>query len=337
MSEFLVNLLKISGAFLVLAGVITLVPAFGDVWVEPTKETIDTAFGTLEYDKVPQDFVCDVTPRIQHSFVSKNNPVTYPTYDSLILRISGKNSFMDMQLETSLWKGNVTSATDLSYDISIRSTNGTRLGGGIYSPDSVSQYSTLGVVIEASDDLENGILSSDEINRLNELFGSKYVTPYAFPQGMSDFEIHVIVFDSDNDWIESDRCGVEAVIPVSVGSDYTIDVGTMEFSNVKISALETKHPTLQIVEQNDTSTENKNNQTVTVQDSMDVDGKQEQVSEKTLLTPTPKEQIESGVPPSEVECGEDLEIAFKISNGDPVCVKPATKENLLKRGWAKLA
>ena len=326
-----------SGAFLVLVGAITLAPAFGDVWVEPTRETIDTAFGTLEYDQVPQDFVCDVTPRIQHSFVSKNNPVTYPAYDSLILRISGKNSFMDMQLETSLWKGNVTSATDLSYDVSIRSMNGTRLAGGIYSPDAISQYSTLGVVMEASDDIENGILSSDEINRLTDLFGSKYVAPYAFPQGMSDFEVHVIVFDSDDDWIDSDRCGVEEIIPVSVGSDYTIDVGTMKFSNVKVSALETEHPILDVVTQNDTLTENKNNQTVTVQDSMDVDGSQEQVSEKTLLVPTPKKQIESGIPASEVVCGKDLEVVFKMSDGNPVCVKPATKENLLKRGWAKLA
>ncbi len=259
------NVWGMLGTFLIL-GAVSLVPAFGDTWIDPTKETIDTASGTLEYDKVPQDFVCDVTPRVQHNFVSKNNPVTYPKYDSLILRISGKNSFMDMQLEASLWKGNVTSATDLSYDVSIRSMNGTRLVGGIYSPDAVSKYSTLGVVMEASDNFENGILSSDDITRMTELFGSKYVSPMAFPHGVNDFEVYVMVFDSDDDWIDSDRCGVKVVIPVSVDNNYTVDVGTMKFSNVKVSALESKHPIFEVPEQNDTVAKD-TNQTVIVHDS----------------------------------------------------------------------
>ncbi|TVL98820.1 MAG: hypothetical protein CV087_20320 [Candidatus Brocadia sp. WS118] len=36
-----------------------------------------------------------------------------------------------------------------------------------------------------------------------------------------------------------------------------------------------------------------------------------------------------------VQCGQDLELAFKSANGEQACVKPNTKQKLIERGWAQ--
>jgi len=52
-----------------------------------------------------------------------------------------------------------------------------------------------------------------------------------------------------------------------------------------------------------------------------------------IIYPSPKKQLESGVIPENVICREGLELIFKSSNNSPACVKPATAEKLIQRGW----
>jgi len=49
---------------------------------------------------------------------------------------------------------------------------------------------------------------------------------------------------------------------------------------------------------------------------------------------TPKQQTNSGILPSKVECKAGLELIFKSTDGTPACVKPETKTKLIERGWA---
>jgi len=49
-----------------------------------------------------------------------------------------------------------------------------------------------------------------------------------------------------------------------------------------------------------------------------------------------KNQIKSGIPLDKIQCVKGLEPAHKASNGNLVCVKPETKEKLIKRGWIDL-
>jgi len=50
--------------------------------------------------------------------------------------------------------------------------------------------------------------------------------------------------------------------------------------------------------------------------------------------PPPLKQIQDGVDPSAVTCTEGLELVLKFSNGSPACIKPASAEKLIERGWA---
>ena len=56
-------------------------------------------------------------------------------------------------------------------------------------------------------------------------------------------------------------------------------------------------------------------------------------SQSIAYFPPPMKQIESGVNPSNITCTEGLELIFKISNGNPACVKPSSVAILLERGW----
>lgn len=47
----------------------------------------------------------------------------------------------------------------------------------------------------------------------------------------------------------------------------------------------------------------------------------------------PLQQVKSGVEPDSVECGSDMELLIKASNGSPACVKPTTAERLVQLGW----
>ena len=50
----------------------------------------------------------------------------------------------------------------------------------------------------------------------------------------------------------------------------------------------------------------------------------------------PLQQVESGIPASDIQCKQDLELIFKAENGSPACVKPDTAQKLIERGWAKI-
>lgn len=50
---------------------------------------------------------------------------------------------------------------------------------------------------------------------------------------------------------------------------------------------------------------------------------------------SPLKQIESGIPPNEINCKEGLELIFKSYDSSPICITPETKEVLIERGWAK--
>lgn len=49
----------------------------------------------------------------------------------------------------------------------------------------------------------------------------------------------------------------------------------------------------------------------------------------------PKFQIERGMKAEQIRCNEGLELTLKSNNGEPICVKPETKQKLVERGWAK--
>jgi len=48
----------------------------------------------------------------------------------------------------------------------------------------------------------------------------------------------------------------------------------------------------------------------------------------------PLKQIAHGISPNEIICNEGLNLAFKLSNNSPACVKPQTVKKLIERGWA---
>jgi len=48
---------------------------------------------------------------------------------------------------------------------------------------------------------------------------------------------------------------------------------------------------------------------------------------------TPKQQINVGILPSEVQCKAGLELIFKSTDGSPACVKPSSVEKLIERSW----
>lgn len=50
----------------------------------------------------------------------------------------------------------------------------------------------------------------------------------------------------------------------------------------------------------------------------------------------PLKQFKSGIPAEEIKCKENLIIILK-KNGNPACVKPATKTKLIERGWVMLS
>jgi hypothetical protein len=50
---------------------------------------------------------------------------------------------------------------------------------------------------------------------------------------------------------------------------------------------------------------------------------------------SPNKQFKLGIPTDEVQCKEGFVLIIKASNGLPACVKPASKEKLIERGWAR--
>ena len=63
----------------------------------------------------------------------------------------------------------------------------------------------------------------------------------------------------------------------------------------------------------------------------------EPVMEKKVMetkTLSPLAQFYSGIPLSQIECGEGHVLVIKNSNGNPACIKPDSVETLFSRGWA---
>ncbi|HSG83652.1 MAG TPA: hypothetical protein VLA08_03745, partial [Nitrosopumilus sp.] len=50
----------------------------------------------------------------------------------------------------------------------------------------------------------------------------------------------------------------------------------------------------------------------------------------------PLKQIANGIMPEDIVCKEHLNLVFKISNNNPVCVMPTTAEKLIERGWSTI-
>ncbi len=49
---------------------------------------------------------------------------------------------------------------------------------------------------------------------------------------------------------------------------------------------------------------------------------------------SPVEQMKIGFLARDIICKEGLELIFKSTDNSPACVKPATAEKLIERGWA---
>ena len=220
-----------------------------EIWVEPQRTTLSVFPGTLEFNKVPDGFVCDVKPKISYTYdIESNAPVVYPQHDSLVVRIGGEDTKQDFEMMIGLQYNDdndsiANFADDLSYNFALTEKEdytGTG-GGGLSSPDGYSDYSTLGVAVEASSSVnDDGILESSK-SRIVGLFPSDYVTPIGIASN-GDYILDVKMFDSEEyDWIDSDRCGIQAVIPIAVNGTDDVTVGQIQFSNIKVSALETNH------------------------------------------------------------------------------------------------
>jgi hypothetical protein len=54
----------------------------------------------------------------------------------------------------------------------------------------------------------------------------------------------------------------------------------------------------------------------------------------TPVTESPLKQIDTGIPTENITCSNDLDLVYKTSNKYPACVKHATAEKLIQRGWA---
>ena len=68
-------------------------------------------------------------------------------------------------------------------------------------------------------------------------------------------------------------------------------------------------------------------ETTNVEDSLDQNDKLQKILQ------SPRAQVNSGIVSSEVICKEGFELLLKTSNGAPACVKPATAQKLIERGW----
>lgn len=49
---------------------------------------------------------------------------------------------------------------------------------------------------------------------------------------------------------------------------------------------------------------------------------------------SPLKQLRDGVQPENIICARDLQLAYKIFDKSPICIKPSSLEKLVKRGWA---
>jgi hypothetical protein len=50
---------------------------------------------------------------------------------------------------------------------------------------------------------------------------------------------------------------------------------------------------------------------------------------------SPREQMKSGINPSEVVCNEGFGLSMKTSNGKTICLTKSTSEVQIQLGWAR--
>jgi S-ribosylhomocysteine lyase LuxS involved in autoinducer biosynthesis len=50
---------------------------------------------------------------------------------------------------------------------------------------------------------------------------------------------------------------------------------------------------------------------------------------------SPRAQIKSGIAPNEIGCKTGFELILKSSDNSPACVKLASVDKLIMRGWGK--
>ncbi len=219
-------------------------------------------------------------------------------------------------------------AKDLSHHILLKNKDGSDRTGAIYSPDAYSDYSTLGVVIEANSKAnKDGILPEDVINRQTDLFGSPYVLSIGIPTN-GNYQLYVRVFDSEDDWIDDDTCGIQAIIPIAVNGEDDVSVGKIQFSNILVSAIETNYENLEITKKimSDAVASRNNSDIQSDQNSKD---DIENISKTEYLSP--RKQLESGVPVDKIQCKDGLILAKNAHNGDPMCLKPKSFAKLKER------
>ena len=243
--------LKIDDTLLVgTSGVSSLDIKNSEVWIESQRTTLSISPGTLEFNKIPDDFLCNVIPIIDYTIIQSDTPVVYPQHDSLVVRVGGENTVEDFEMMMALQdsENSYIFAEDLSYNISLtKKNNYDGIGGGLYSPDPYSDYSTLGLAVEANSSVQDGILYSED-SRILGMFPSNYVTPLGISSN-GNYILDVKIFDSEGDWIDSDRCGIQAIIPISVNGTDDVKVGQLQFSNIKVSVIETDSNNLEFQRQ----------------------------------------------------------------------------------------
>lgn len=72
---------------------------------------------------------------------------------------------------------------------------------------------------------------------------------------------------------------------------------------------------------------------VITQNNDEEDEKEADSDAEEYGTMAPLKQVESGIAPKEVQCGDGKELIFKKSTGSPACVKSSTAERLIELGW----
>ncbi|MCE9651907.1 MAG: pentapeptide repeat-containing protein [Nitrosarchaeum sp.] len=301
-----------------------------EVWIEPKQDSVNSFVGTLQYDKIPENFKCDITPKINYQYVEKNQHAQYPEYDSLFVRIGGEETIKDLQMIIGLWnEKDKAYAKDLSFHIILKNQDGSDRMGAIYSPDAYSDYSTLGLAIEANSNTnKDGIVSPDIEKKFAALFGSDYVVPVGIKSN-GEYQLFIRAFDSEDDWISADTCGLQAIVPIIVNGEDDVTVGKIQFSNILVSPTDTNHENFELSKQHVLdAVAHKNNESVLSEqkskDNITNISKSEHIS--------PRKQFNAGARIDKIQCNESLQTILK-TDGTPVCVKPDSIEKLRERGW----
>lgn len=298
-----------------------------EVWIDPKRDTVSSFVGTLQYDQIPENFKCDITPKINYQYVEKNQHAQYPNYDSLFMRIGGEETSKDFQMIIGLWnEKDKAYAKDLSFHIILKNPDGSDKMGAIYSPDAYSDYSTLGLAIEANSQAnKDGVVPSDVEKKFTSLFGSDYVIPVGI-KSSGNYQLYVRAFDSQDDWISTDTCGLQAITPITVNGNDDVTVGKIQFSNILVSAIETNFENFELSKQTVLeAVENTNNNSVPSEQKSEED-----VTNMKYLSPL--KQFKAGVRIDKIQCSEPLQTILK-TDGTPVCVKSDSIEKLREYGW----